>query len=469
MALPVLGVSPLVLVCVAVGLLVAGFTLTVCIVWPVCWLHRNFIKNEEDYDDPADCDIGTDPHAIWERHPGFWLPSHDISAGDSSQPSDEEGEIHWSSGSHPGVKPATEKTSLRAHVGRHHYRSTHPRARMRDSSADSSSSECSGQGAPYTSAGSGSESSRSRCEGARPRPPRTSHISAMESHITWDSETCIMGVRLKRLVLRSFRRRKKYLCLRLTLQGVTPNPSPHSTLSTSGGSDDGDAETPAERDVYITSIGGLKEQTFTDVIQTDLPEGLKDNVLKFRVCDRRNVEESETFLEGSVLLEELNANTDNFMCVIMRPQITAPGSKGESVISLCYLPTAEKLSIAILECRNLATKPMEERYTAIYIKVALVHRGRSLKKKKTKSKPIKSNIMFNETYTFDVPRKHIQGVSIVLTFKQLLYDPDIPRMTEKTVGKCVLGAAAQTETAQQHWGSMILNARKPSIQCQGLW
>ena len=77
--------------------------------------------------------------------------------------------------------------------------------------------------------------------------------------------------------------------------------------------------------------------------------------------------------------------------------------------------------------------------------------------------------MFNETYTFDVPRKHVQSISIILTFKQLIYNPGVPRMSEKTIGKCVLGAAAQTDTAQLHWKEMIMNARKPIIQWQALW
>ena len=32
-------------------------------------------------------------------------------------------------------------------------------------------------------------------------------------------------------------------------------------------------------------------------------------------------------------------------------------------MSLCYLPTAEKLSIAILECKELRTKDVDEKYT----------------------------------------------------------------------------------------------------------
>lgn len=78
-------------------------------------------------------------------------------------------------------------------------------------------------------------------------------------------------------------------------------------------------------------------------------------------------------------------------------------------------------------------------------------------------------MMFNETYTFDVPRKHVQSISLVLTFKQLIYYPGVPRMAEKTIGKCVLGAAAQTDSAQLHWREMIMNARKPIIQWQALW
>ena len=108
-------------------------------------------------------------------------------------------------------------------------------------------------------------------------------------------------------------------------------------------------------------------------------------------------------------------------------------------------------------------------FAAIYVKVALVHRGRALKKKKTKIKPVTPHVMFNETFAFDVPQKHVKAVSIVLSFKLLISVPNSPRVGEKALGKTVLGAASFSEIAQQHWNCMILNARKPVIQWQPIW
>ena len=202
----------------------------------------------------------------------------------------------------------TERTALReGHVTRPSYRSTQPRA-QRDSSADSNSSMSDTGMAPSTRA-------------------RAGRLSACEAQLLWQEETRQMTISLQRLVLRSFKHKKADLVLRVNVHHIPPPPS--ETSSEAEVTPEGTHEplTP-EREVCTIGIVGKKEQLFRDKVQVDMPGGLSDNVLKFRVYDRRawENEDSDALLEGQVALDDLNAETENFVCVIMRPRPPSPVS-----------------------------------------------------------------------------------------------------------------------------------------------
>lgn len=101
---------------------------------------------------------------------------------------------------------------------------------------------------------------------------------------------------------------------------------------------------------------------------------------------------------------------------------------GDICFSLRYVPTAGKLTVVVLEAKNL--KKMDvgglsgqynwyKLYERIglklfliildpYVKIALMQNGKRLKKKKTSIKKCTLNPYYNESFTFEVPFEQIQ-------------------------------------------------------------
>ncbi|CAN7942834.1 unnamed protein product, partial [Ixodes pacificus] len=74
---------------------------------------------------------------------------------------------------------------------------------------------------------------------------------------------------------------------------------------------------------------------------------------------------------------------------------------------LRYVPTAGKLTVVILEAKNLKKMDVGG-LSDPYVKIALMMNGKRLKKKKTSIKKCTLNPYYNESFTFEVPFEQIQ-------------------------------------------------------------
>ncbi|CAG7732423.1 unnamed protein product [Allacma fusca] len=130
---------------------------------------------------------------------------------------------------------------------------------------------------------------------------------------------------------------------------------------------------------------------------------------------------------------------------------------GDICFSLRYVPTAGKLTVVILEAKNLKKMDVGG-LSDPYVKIALMQNGKRIKKKKTSIKKCTLNPYYNESFTFEVPFEQIQKVQLVITVV------DYDRIgTSEPIGKAVLGCNA-TGTELRHWSDMLASPRRPIAQ-----
>uniref|UniRef100_A0A8C4XYB7 Synaptotagmin 6 n=1 Tax=Gopherus evgoodei TaxID=1825980 RepID=A0A8C4XYB7_9SAUR len=127
---------------------------------------------------------------------------------------------------------------------------------------------------------------------------------------------------------------------------------------------------------------------------------------------------------------------------------------GEIMFSLCYLPTAGRLTLTVIKCRNLKAMDITG-YSDPYVKVSLLCDGRRLKKKKTTIKKNTLNPTYNEAIIFDIPPENMDQVSLLIS----VMDYDRVGHNE-IIGGCRVGINAEG-LGRDHWNEMLAYPRKP--------
>ncbi|CAL1264388.1 unnamed protein product [Larinioides sclopetarius] len=134
---------------------------------------------------------------------------------------------------------------------------------------------------------------------------------------------------------------------------------------------------------------------------------------------------------------------------------------GDICFSLRYVPTAGKLTVVILEAKNLKKMDVGG-LSDPYVKIAIMMNGKRIKKKKTSIKKCTLNPYYNESFTFEIPFEQIQKVQLVITVV------DYDRIgTSDPIGKVVLGCNA-SGTELRHWMDMLASPRRPIAQWHSL-
>ncbi|XP_013887698.1 synaptotagmin-2 [Austrofundulus limnaeus] len=134
-----------------------------------------------------------------------------------------------------------------------------------------------------------------------------------------------------------------------------------------------------------------------------------------------------------------------------------PEKLGDICISLRYVPTAGKLTVCILEAKNL--KKMDAcGLSDPYVKIQLLQGGKRLKKKKTTVKKNTLNPYYNESFSFEIPLEQMQKILVVVT----VFDYDKIGKND-AIGKIFVGSKA-TGLGLKHWSDMLANPRRPIAQ-----
>uniref|UniRef100_A0A8V5GS11 Uncharacterized protein n=1 Tax=Melopsittacus undulatus TaxID=13146 RepID=A0A8V5GS11_MELUD len=127
---------------------------------------------------------------------------------------------------------------------------------------------------------------------------------------------------------------------------------------------------------------------------------------------------------------------------------------GELNFSLCYLPTAGRLTVTIIRAANLRAMDLTG-LSDPYVKASLMAEGRRLKKRKTSIKRNTLNPSYNEALVFDVSHDSVHHVSITLA----VLDYDCIGHNE-VIGLCRVGSDAEG-AGREHWARMLQNPRQP--------
>ncbi|XP_014661571.1 PREDICTED: synaptotagmin-1-like isoform X2 [Priapulus caudatus] len=130
---------------------------------------------------------------------------------------------------------------------------------------------------------------------------------------------------------------------------------------------------------------------------------------------------------------------------------------GDICFSLRYVPTAGKLTVVILEAKNLKKMDVGG-LSDPYIKLGLFLGNKRLKKKKSTIKKNTLNPYYNESFSFEVPFEQIQKVSLIVTVV------DYDRIgSSEAIGRVILGCNS-TGSALRHWSDMLASPRRPIAQ-----
>ncbi|XP_051886038.1 synaptotagmin-10 isoform X2 [Pristis pectinata] len=127
---------------------------------------------------------------------------------------------------------------------------------------------------------------------------------------------------------------------------------------------------------------------------------------------------------------------------------------GEIMFSLCYLPTAGRMTLTVIKCRNLKAMDITG-FSDPYVKVSLICDGKRLKKRKTTTKKNTLNPIYNEAIIFDIPPESMEQVSLSIT----VMDYDRVGHNE-VIGVCRVGQDAEV-LGREHWNEMLAYPRKP--------
>ncbi|XP_068017693.1 synaptotagmin-13 isoform X1 [Melanerpes formicivorus] len=186
--------------------------------------------------------------------------------------------------------------------------------------------------------------------------------------------------------------------------------------------------------------------------EDDLPEGTL--TLTLRNCDKF----SRHSIVGELKLSLANMKESFGTAQWERlkiPEKEPSTGHGEVLLSVSYLPAANRLLVVIIKAKNLHSKQLKDLLgNDVSVKVTLRHQSLKLKKKQTKRAKHKINPVWNEMIMFEVPHELLPASSVEL--EMLSQD----RAGQSHVlGKCSLGLHV-TGTERNHWEEMLRNPRR---------
>uniref|UniRef100_I3KEL5 Synaptotagmin-7 n=1 Tax=Oreochromis niloticus TaxID=8128 RepID=I3KEL5_ORENI len=190
-------------------------------------------------------------------------------------------------------------------------------------------------------------------------------------------------------------------------------------------------------------------------------EKVRERTLYLQVLDYDRFSRNDPIGEVSVPLNKVELGQLKTFWKELKPCSDGSGRRGDLLVSLCYNPTANTITVNIIKARNL--KAMDIGGTSDpYVKVWLMHKDKRVEKKKTVVMKRCLNPIFNESFPFDVPAHVLRETTIIIT----VMDKD--RLSRNDViGKIYLSWKSGPAEVK-HWKDMLARPRTNVAQWHAL-
>ncbi|KFP62972.1 Synaptotagmin-13 [Cariama cristata] len=188
------------------------------------------------------------------------------------------------------------------------------------------------------------------------------------------------------------------------------------------------------------------------LMEEEMPEGTL--TLTLRNCDKFSRHSIVGELKLSLANMEGSFGTAQWER-LKTPEKEPSTGHGEVLLSISYLPAANRLLVVIIKAKNLHSKQLKDLLgNDVSVKVTLRHQSLKLKKKQTKRAKHKINPVWNEMIMFEVPHELLRASSVEL---EMLSQDGAGQ--SHVLGKCSLGLHV-TGTERNHWEEMLRNPRR---------
>ncbi|KAK1888465.1 Synaptotagmin-7, partial [Dissostichus eleginoides] len=190
-------------------------------------------------------------------------------------------------------------------------------------------------------------------------------------------------------------------------------------------------------------------------------EKVRERTLYLQVMDHDRFSRNDPIGEVSIPLNKVELGQIKTFWKELKPCSDGSGRRGDLLLSLCYNPSANTITVNIIKARNL--KAMDIGGTSDpYVKVWLMHKDKRVEKKKTVTMKRCLNPIFNESFPFEVAAHVLRETTIIIT----VMDKD--RLSRNDViGKIYLSWKSGPGEVK-HWKDMLARPRTNVAQWHAL-
>ncbi|KAK7867767.1 hypothetical protein R5R35_002266 [Gryllus longicercus] len=184
-------------------------------------------------------------------------------------------------------------------------------------------------------------------------------------------------------------------------------------------------------------------------------EELQDKTLVLQVFDYDRFSRNDVIGEVRMTMDEFDVTSSIEIWGEITKNKKPPEEMQEVLLSLSYLPSAERLTVVLLKARNLFP-PQDKDSIDPFVKVYLLSGGKRVKKKKTAARKGNSNPVWNEALSFNVPSANLTQAAVEVCVMDQGNDLI---GNNPLLGCCIIGPHEEG-AEREHWSDMTQSPRK---------